>query len=80
MDDIDWLFIVVAVCAVCALLFGCGDASTYDDKTGHYTSTSDYKQKYDVETVCHRASCWDDKSGRFIGADDYNSRRRDDHR
>jgi hypothetical protein len=53
-------------------------ASTYDSKSGHYISTEDYKQKYNVDSVCNRASCYDDKSGHFIGRDDYSERQRKD--
>jgi hypothetical protein len=53
-------------------------ASTYDSKSGHYISTEDYKQRYNVDSVCNRASCYDSKSGHFIGRDDYNERQRKD--
>jgi hypothetical protein len=51
-------------------------ASTYDSKSGHYISTQDYKEKYNVDSVCNSASCYDSKSGNFIGRDDYNDRQR----
>lgn len=53
-------------------------ASTYDSKSGHYISTEDYKERYNVDSVCNRASCYDSKSGHFIGRDDYNERQRKD--
>jgi len=59
------------------LTTGCWEAaSTYDEKSGRYISTDDYKKRYDVNVVCQTASCWDDKSGRFISSDEWNKRRK----
>lgn len=48
------------------MLAGCGErASTYDQDSGHYVSTDQYKHDHHVDQVCQTASCWDDKSGHF---------------
>jgi succinate dehydrogenase/fumarate reductase flavoprotein subunit len=61
------------------LLAGCGErASTYDDESGHYVSTEEYKARNHVDHVCQTASCWDDKSGHFISGDEWNKRRREE--
>ena len=59
------------------MLGGCYEgASTYDEKSGHYIGTDNYKIRYGVDKVCQTESCFDEKSGHFISGDEWNRRQR----